>query len=44
MTKEWIGQPKRQRKNKKLHGNKWKWKQDGPKSLGCSKSGSKRET
>ena len=25
------------------HGNNYKWKYNGPKSLGCSKSGSKRE-
>ena len=26
---------------KKLHGNKWKWKHNVPKSLGCSKRGYK---
>ena len=38
-----MGQPGNQRRNKKLHGNTWKWKHNGPKSLGCSKSDSKRE-
>ena len=28
---------------KTTHGDKWKWKHNDPKSLGCSKSYSKRE-
>ena len=27
----------------KVHGNKWKWKHNSPKTLGCSKSSFKRE-
>ena len=27
----------------KIPGNKWQWKQDNPKQMGCSKSSSKRE-
>ena len=29
--------------NKKLLRDKWKWKQEDPKPIGCSKSSSKRE-
>lgn len=32
-----------QRRNKKIHGGKWKWKCNGPKSPGHSESSSKRE-
>ena len=28
---------------KKIHRNKWQWKHDNPKPMGCSKSSSKRE-
>ena len=28
---------------KKIPGNKWKWKHDGPKPMGCMKSSFKRE-
>ena len=38
-----MSQPVNKRRNKKVHGNKWKWKYNGPKPLGCSKSGPKRE-
>ena len=34
---------KLKKKFKKIHGNKWKWKQHGLKSLGWNKSGHKRE-
>ena len=27
----------------KIHRNKWQWKYDNPKPMGCSKSSSKRE-
>ena len=37
------GQPRNQRGNKKIHGDRWQWKHNGLKSLGCSKSYSKRE-
>ena len=42
LNNEWVSQ-KIKEKNLKIHGDKWKWKNNGPKSLGCSKSGSKRE-
>ena len=32
-----------QRGNQKIPRNKWQWKHDGPKPMGCSKSTSKRE-
>ena len=35
--------PRNQRGNKKIHGDKWKWKHNRPKSLEYSKSGSKRD-
>ena len=41
VIKQWVGQSRNQRQNKKVHVNKWK--RNGPKSLGCSKSCSKRE-
>ena len=28
---------------KKIPGNKWQWRHDDPKPMGCSKSSSKRE-
>ena len=31
------------RENLKLPRGKWKWKHNDPKSMGCSKSSSKRE-
>ena len=31
------------REIKKISRNKWQWKQDNPKPMGCSKSSSKRE-
>ena len=38
-----MNQPRNQRRNLKLYGNKWQWKHNVPKSLECSKSGSKKE-
>ena len=38
-----MGQQGNQRRNIKIHGNKWKWKHKGLKSLGCSKNSPKRE-
>ena len=32
-----------QRVNKKIPGDKWKWKYNNPKSMGCNKNSSKRE-
>ena len=32
-----------QRGNQKIPRNKWQWKHDDPKPMGCSKSTSKRE-
>ena len=37
-----MGQPEKQR-IKKIHRDKWKWKHNSPKPLGCHKSGTKRE-
>ena len=36
-------QPRNQRGNQKIYENKWKWKHNVPKSLGCIKSSSKRK-
>ena len=38
-----MGQLGNQRQNKKVHGQKWKWKHNGLKCFGFSKSFSKRE-
>ena len=37
------GSMKKSKRNQKIHGDKWKCKHNGPKSLECSKSSSKRE-
>ena len=37
-----MGQPINQKENKKIPGDKWKWKNNSPKSLGCRKSCPKR--
>ena len=37
------GNKKKEPNNNKINGNKWKWKHNGPKSLGYSKSGPKRK-
>ena len=42
-TKQWTGQTGNQKRNKKVHGNKCKWKHNSPRHLGCSKKNSKRE-
>ena len=42
-TKKPTGQWKSQRGNQKIIWDKWKWKYNFPKSMGCSKSSSKRE-
>ena len=39
---QWITE-KKERGNQKIPRNKWKWKHDDPKPMGCSKSNSKRE-
>ena len=38
-----MGQWRNQIKNQKIPWDKWTWKHDTPKSMGCSKSSSKRE-
>lgn len=38
-----MDQPGNKEKNLKVQGNKWKWKHNGAKPLGCSKSRSKKE-
>ena len=38
-----MGHWRKQRENKKLSGDKWKWKHSGPKHMALSKSSSKRE-
>ena len=43
LWKKPIGQWKNQRGNEKISPDKWKWKQNNPNSVGCSKSSSKRE-
>ena len=42
-TKKPMGQQWNQRGNLKIPWDKWQWKHDDPKSMGCSKSSSKRE-
>ena len=42
-SNQWMAQPKNQRGNQKIYGDKWKWKHNGPKSLGWSKKCSERE-
>ena len=41
LNNQWV--PKEIRENSKTPGHKWKWKHHDPKSMGCSKSTSKRE-
>ena len=38
-----MGQPRSQKNKLKLPGEKWKWEHNGPKSLECTKSSSKRK-
>ena len=42
-TKQPMGDKRNQRGNTKIPWNKWKWKLNFPKSIGCSKSGFKSE-
>ena len=42
-TKIPMDQWRTQRRNQKIPWDKWKWKHNTPKSMGCSKSSSKRE-
>ena len=43
-TTKWLRDHWRnQRGNKKIPRNKWQWKHENPKPMGCSKSSSKRE-
>ena len=41
--KQLVGCGRNQRGNLKIHENRWKWKHNDPKSIGCSKSSSKGE-
>ena len=43
VTKETMDHWRNQRGNKKIPRDKWKWKHNDPKPMGCSKSSSKRE-
>ena len=43
VTKEPRDHWRNQTGNKKIPRDKWQWKHDDPKPMGCSKSGSKRE-
>ena len=42
-TKQPMDHWRNQRRNKKIPRNKWKWKHNGPKPMGCNKSSSKRK-
>ena len=42
-TKQARDHWRNQRGNKNITRNKWQWKHNDPKPMGCSKSGSKRE-
>ena len=42
-TKQPIGHWRDQKGKKEIPGEKWKWKHNDPKSMGCNKSNSKRE-
>ena len=43
ITKKPVGQWKNQRENQQIPQDKWKWKQNSPKSVWCSKRSSQRE-
>ena len=43
LLKNTVCQWRNQRGNQKIPRNKWQWKHDDPKPVGCSKSSSKRE-
>ena len=42
-TKQPMDHWRNQTGNLKIPRDKWQWKHDDPKPMGCSKSGSKRE-
>ena len=42
-TKQPMNHWRNQRGNQKLPRDKWKWKHDDPRPMGCRKSSSKRE-
>ena len=42
LNNEWIIEEIKE-ENKNIPGDKWKWKHNDPKSVGCNKSSSKRE-
>lgn len=41
-TEQLFGQ-RRNKRDQKIHRDKWKWQHDIPKFVGCSKSGAERE-
>ena len=43
VSKEPAGYWRNQKGNQKISRNKWQWKYDNSKPMGCSKSSSKRE-
>ena len=43
VSKEPAGYWRNQKGNQKISRNKWQWKHDNAKPVGCSKSSSKRE-
>ena len=43
VTEQPVDHQRNQRGNQKIPRDKWKWKHDDPKSVGCSKSSSKRK-
>ena len=43
VTKKLRDHWRNQRGNQKIPKDKWQWKPDDPKAMGCSKSSSKRE-
>ena len=43
ISKQPTGYWRNQKGNKKISRNKWQWKHDNSKPMGCSKSSSKRE-
>ena len=43
ISKQRTGYWRNQKGNKKISRNKWQWKHDNSKPMGCSKNSSKRE-
>ena len=43
ISKQPTGYWRNQKGNQKISRNKWQWKHNNPKPMGCSKSSSKRE-